>query len=112
MIQLLRDAIGRVEVLQRDLARLKAKHVNSETDKNAIRTVVDDYFRSIRPSIAIYPVLHDQLETVDGCFQEVLSLSHRRTPVAAYKRLLTKCKSSLVSLESQSLTQSRPDTTS
>lgn len=111
MIQLLSDAIGRVEALQRDLSRVKAKHVNSETDKGAIRSVIDDYFRSIRPSIAIYPALRSDLDTVDGCLQEVLSLSHRRTPVNAYKRLLAKCKASLVALESLSLTQSRAEAT-
>lgn len=109
MIQLLRDAIGRVETLQRDLTRLKAKHVNSETGKVAIRTLVDDYFRSIRPSIAIYPALRGELEAVDNCLQEVLLLSHRRTPVGAYKRLLSNCKASLISLESQSLMQAQPE---
>ena len=108
MIQLLRDAIGRVEALQRELARLKAKHVNSETDKSAIRSLVDDYFRATRPSISIYPGLRTRLDEVDGFLQQVLSLTHRRTPVTLYRRLLQSCKAALVSLESLSLTEARP----
>jgi hypothetical protein len=101
MIQLLRDAIGRVEALQRDLSRLKAMHVNSETEKGTIRALVDDYFRATRPSISIYPALRTRLEEVDNCLQEVLSLTYRRTPVTVYRRLLQ-------SLESLSLTQAQP----
>lgn len=108
MIQLLRDAIGRVEALQRDLSRLRAKHVNLETHKDAIRSLVDKYFRVTRPSISIYPALRTRLEEVDNCLQEVLSLTHRRTPVTVYRKLLQSCKAALVSLESLSLTQVQP----
>ncbi|MBI3603805.1 MAG: hypothetical protein HY205_05085 [Nitrospirae bacterium] len=105
MLQLLRDAIGRVEALQRELSRLKAAHVNSETDKQAIRAVVDEYFRSIRPSIAIYPALAGELGYVDSTLQNILLLSHRRSTVAAYRKLLGQCKKALVALDTLALTQ-------
>src|SRR5258708_13480043 len=105
MIQLLRDAIRRVEDLQRDLTHLRAEHVNSETDKTPIRSLVDDYFRTIRPSISIYPELRTGLEGVEKWLQEELPLTHKGSPIAAYRKLLKNCKSSLVSLESLSLTQ-------
>lgn len=110
MIQLLRDAIGQVEALQKDLSRMKAKQVNSETDKSAIRAVVDDYFRTKRPSIAIYPSLRPLLDKIDSSLQQILVLSHRRTPVGTYRRLLSKCKATLISIESMSLTEAQPTT--
>jgi hypothetical protein len=110
MIQLLRDAIRRVEALQRDLSRLKAEHVNTERDKGPIRSLVDDYFRTIRPSISIYPDLKTPLEEVDHCLQEALSLTHKRSPVEAYRTLFKNCKSALVSLESLSLIQGQSET--
>jgi hypothetical protein len=103
MLQLLRDAIGRVEALQRELSRLKAAHVNSKKDKQAIRAVVDEYFRSIRPSIAIYPALVGELGHVDSALQEILLLSHRRSTIAAYRKLLGQCKKALVSTYTVSL---------
>jgi len=72
-----------------------------------IRSLVDDYFRATRPSISIYPGLRTRLEEVDNCLQQVLSLTHRRTPVTAYRKLLQNCKGALVSLESLSLTQAQ-----
>jgi hypothetical protein len=48
------------------------------------------------------------LEEVDSCLQQVLSLTHKRTPIAVYRHLLQGCKGALVSLESLSLTQGQP----
>ena len=106
MIQLLRDALSGVETLQRDLARHKAKQVNSQTDRAAIQSLVDDYFRTIRPSIAIHPALQAKLSAVDVILQEVLNLSHKRTPVATFRKLLSRCKATLIDLEALSLTHS------
>ena len=105
MIQLLRDTLSRVEELQKDLRRLKAQHVNSQTDRKSFQLLVDDYFRQIRPSIAIYPALNDKLEEIDATFQEILTLTHGRSSITAYKKSLSRCKAFLIKLEALSLTQ-------
>lgn len=105
MIQLLRDTILRVEQLHKDLRRLKAKHVNSQTDRQSFQSLVDEYFRQIRPSIAIYPALHGKLGEVDTIFHEILTLTHSRSTVVAYRKCLSRCKIALIQLEALSLTQ-------
>ncbi len=107
MSQLLRDAIGRVDAVRRDLARVKAEHINSEKDKQLVRSFVDEYFRIVRPSLAIFPALSAELERVDATLQELLLLSHRRSTVALYRKLLAHCKKSFVALDTQSLTQAQ-----
>lgn len=107
MIQMLRDALSRVDTVQRDLARLKAKQVNSKADRAALQCLVDDYFRTTRPSIAVHPTLQAKLAEVDAILQDVLNLSHKRTPVATFRKLLSRCKATLIELEALSLTNSQ-----
>jgi hypothetical protein len=108
MFPLLQSVIQQVEGLQRDLSQLRANHVNSQTSKQAFQTFVDDFFRKIRPTIAIYQELETILSEVDAILQKILTLTHSRSTVASYRKCLTQVKKKLIGIEALSLVCASP----
>jgi hypothetical protein len=99
MPQLLRDLIQDTANLRQDISRLETIHVNSLAKRQEIQSLIDNYFRDVRPSIVTAISPDDLIIQVDTLMQEILILSHKRTAIATFKRLLLNLKRKLIELE-------------
>jgi hypothetical protein len=103
MPQPLRDFIKDTEDLQKVVARIKVAQVNSRTVQNEIQALVDNYFRSIKPSIQATGTVEELIRTVDSIAQDLMTLSHSRPLTSKLKRMLTDFKKKLIELEARAV---------
>lgn len=96
MPPLLRDFIEDTESLRRSFARIRTTQVNSITKRRELQTLVDHYFRDVRPSVVGPDVI---LMPADTMMQEILSLSHKRATTSIVKQMLSELKRELIELE-------------
>lgn len=95
----LREFIVEVSALRKNIKDSAATQLQSAVKRGHIQTLVDQYFRKLRPAVAHRG--NSLLNQIDSQFQELLALSHTRGLVSKYVRLLTNIKTALVQLDTE-----------
>jgi hypothetical protein len=94
------DGLGEgLNMVDRLLRRIKTRHVNRSSDKEAVRKIVRRYFAYHRVGIAAVLGNEDQLVSLDQAMQDLLRCTHRRTPTDQYRKVLALCRENLNQLE-------------
>lgn len=86
-------------MLRRSVNEASSPQLNSSVQRGHIQTLVDQYFRTLRPTIA-----HcggTLLTEIDSQFQDLLALSHTRGLVSKYARLLANIKTLLIRMDTE-----------
>jgi hypothetical protein len=81
--------------------RTKSVNINKEALRNEVRELVQDYFRSLRPTLVGLGVSDDVLAGLDGPAQEILRLTTGRNPRRSYLRSLRALHQARVAVEAQ-----------
>lgn len=104
MLESLRKYRASLDAFRKRLGRLAAQHVNVAADKEEALRLVDEYFRTIREQLRLLGFTPERLGTLDTSMQQLLELSHRRSPREAYKSLLSSISRHLLDTEKEALT--------
>jgi hypothetical protein len=101
-----RQLIAKVERLRTLVSKHKKQQVQSAQIPSAVKDIVDEYFRQIRPNaVAISP---NETDVVDRCMQDMLALTHSRTATTRYKVSVDAVRTSLRAIEQRALLASAP----
>lgn len=98
----------RIETLQRTLRKIHTKHLNLKVTKDAVRSLVHDYFQEFRSTYISTGGLEADLAKVDSSMQDLLRCTQHRTLVSKYTRTLKEVSSVLHDLELKSVVPSTP----
>jgi hypothetical protein len=99
-IQDVRKALKDAERL---LRKLKARHVNTDADKDTFRELAKSYFNNSRPAIRQTLASDDELRSLDDAMQDLLRCAQRRARVEDYRLLVRKARHALDQIETHSL---------
>ncbi len=83
------------------VGRTKSVNINKEVLRNEVRELVQDYFRSLRPTLTGLGVNDDALARLDSPAQELLRLTTGRNPRASYLQSLRAFHRARVAVESE-----------
>lgn len=100
MSRALRDFIAEVDAVRQTIRTCRSKQLSSSKQRDRLQAMVDGYFKTLRPELALDQEQSHSLQAVDSRLQELLTLSHTRALVAKYLRLLKEVRSELVQLDS------------
>jgi RNA processing factor Prp31 len=96
--------------LGRVVQRVKAKHVNTRSAREKVRSCVRSYFENVRPNLERL-VGEDAMGRLDNEMQALLRCTQHRTLVSDYRSLLNGAREAVAELELKSLGQSNTFTT-
>ncbi len=102
MSDAIRKYIRHVEKARKDLNKVNGQ-VNSQKHRDALRSLVENYFSEVRPSLASKQEQDEATKQVDDLMQELLMLCHKRSMATRYQEILTTAKTSLIALDSQAI---------
>jgi hypothetical protein len=91
------------------LQKIRARHVNTSSDKEAVRTFVRRYFEDHRAEIAAVVSDEEELLALDRAMQDLLRCTQRRTPTARYRKVLAACSEHVNRLDVEALARSRQE---
>lgn len=77
-----------LDSLRADVSRSKSVNVNAQSIRDAAQEVVQQYFRSSRPSLLSAGLTGEDLTAFDGDMQHLLRLAHGRNAKTSYQRTL------------------------
>jgi Predicted pPIWI-associating nuclease len=80
--------LARLGDVDRAIGRVTAVNVNTGTARDATRSLIQDYFRRVRPDLATLGFADSDLEALDGYMQRLLQLANGRNARASYLRVL------------------------
>ena len=100
MPRALRDFIAEVDAVRQAIRTCGSKQLSSSRQRERLQAMVDGYFKSLRPELALDQEQSLSLQSIDSIMQELLRLSHTRALVSKYLRLLKEVRSELVQLDS------------
>lgn len=103
MLTLVRELLGRIRRLESRVRKVNTSQVRRRGIREEAQGIVDDYFRSARPSMLDAGVAVDEVEGCDDGMQELLEASHRLSAVATYKGLTKDLARELRRLEQVAL---------
>ena len=83
------------------LGRTKSVNVNKETLRTEVRELVQEYFRSLRPTLVKLGLNDDMLAGLDGPAQELLRLAAGQNARASYLRSLRALHRTRVTVETE-----------
>jgi hypothetical protein len=91
----------RIESARSALGRTKSVNVNKELIRNDIRELVQEYFRSLRPTLVKIGMKDEGLAGLDGPAQELLRLASGRNPRSSYLRTFRDFHAARVAVEAE-----------
>ncbi|MBQ0798760.1 MAG: hypothetical protein KBT63_05700 [Porticoccaceae bacterium] len=103
MLEGVRELQAEVLSLNGLLKKIKTTQVGQKRPKESAQAVVDDYFRSVRPSISNNQIDNQVVLELDNLMQSLLEATHKRTSLSIYKSLANKIKKSLINIEKLAL---------
>jgi hypothetical protein len=83
------------------IGRVKSVNVNKEALRTEVRELVQEYFRSLRPTLAKLGLSDDVLAGLDGPAQELLRLAAGQNARASYLRSLRTLHRARVTVETE-----------
>jgi hypothetical protein len=89
--------------LGRVVQRVKAKHVNTRSAKEKVKSCVRSYFENVRPNLEKVVGEDVMLGRLDNEMQALLRCTQHRTLVSDYRSLLTGAREAVAELELKSL---------
>jgi hypothetical protein len=95
----LADWTQRLEALRARVRSLTATNVNGDADRGAARTLVQDWFRRVRPTVAVEGVDLALLAAIDSRLQSVLRLAGGRNRRSSYLTELNAIRKAMTPLE-------------
>jgi hypothetical protein len=95
------DFIKRIETTRKKLNKVTSQQVHSEKLRGEIRILVEDYFKSTRPTIISDSEINFDIATVDEHLQTLLELCHKKGSVKTYDKLLSLIRNSLITIDSR-----------
>lgn len=101
MSSLLPNFVLKLEQARKDLKKVTSLQLNSQKQRNSLRTLVEDYFNTIRPCFMGASEQDQDVVDVDDLMQKLLVLCHKRGSVNRYKTLLAKIRKGLIALDSR-----------
>lgn len=101
MILTLRDFIQSFDAIKKKLNKVASPQLHSETLRNEIRSLIENYFNIIRPSIFDNNQKNDSIGLVDDQMQSLLELCHKKGNIKSYTTRLTNIRKQLISIDSQ-----------
>lgn len=97
----LAEFLGELDLANKALNKNKSPQLNSQTQRNSLRNLVEKYFKQIRPIVIGGAALNQDVEVIDDDMQQLLMLCHKRGSVKVYKKLLTKIRKDLILLDAR-----------
>lgn len=92
---------GELDTVRARFKKLTTVHVNSESDRELIRSLVQGWFRSVRPQLLARGIAEDHVLATDMLMQSLLRLAGGRSLRTNYNSALAKVRSELNELEVQ-----------
>lgn len=91
--------VEQVRTVDARIAGLSAVHVNVMAPRDAVKNVVQKYFREVRPSLSALGIEEDYLAPVDADMQRLLGLANGRNKRTSYVHYLRSVRRGLQELE-------------
>jgi len=88
--------------LGRVVQRVKAKHVNTRSAREKVRSCVRSYFENVRPNLEKLVGEDVMLGRLDNEMQALLRCAQHRTLVSDYRSLLNGAREAVAELELKS----------
>lgn len=101
MAQILRIYIQELEKARKELNKVKGQQLQSQTQRDDLRLLVEKYFGAVRPSIVSDKEQNEAIKQVDDDMQELLLLCHKRGSAKTYRQLLSNAKTGLVAADAR-----------
>lgn len=101
MAQVLRIYIQELEKARKELNKVKGQQLQSQTQRDDLRLLVEKYFGAVRPSIVSDEEQDEAIKQVDDDMQELLLLCHKRGSVKIYRQLLINAKAGLIAADAR-----------
>ncbi len=97
-----------LERLRKSLNTERGRQLQSVAKRAALRSLVETYFRSIRPELTKSGLVESALASVDAEMQDMLALCHKHGSVKTYKTILQSIKQYLVQVDSGLISANPP----
>ena len=95
------DFVLKLEQARKDLNKVTSPQLNSQERRDSLRSLVEEYFNSIRPNLLGASEQDEDIGNVDTFMQDLLVLCHKRGGVKTYQSLLSKTRKSLIVLDTR-----------
>jgi hypothetical protein len=108
---LIHDFVLKLERKKKELSKNQSLQLNSQTRRDSIRLLIEEYFNTIRPEIMGDSDQDQDISDVDSAMQELLTICHKRGAVKKYQTLLSKVRKGLITIDFRliSTTNSKKD---
>jgi hypothetical protein len=97
----LKGFIQSIEKVRKDLNAVSGAQLQSQTKRDSIRSLVELYFKEVRPSLVSDKEQSLTIKQVDDDLQTLLSMCHKKGTVKGYRNLLMSVKKNLITLDAQ-----------
>lgn len=104
------DFIKRIEAIKRKLNKITSPQLHSDKLRSEIRSIVEDYFKIIRPVIILDSEVNDDIATADEHLQKLLELCHKKGSVKTYNKLLSIIRDSIITVDSRLISADKKTT--
>jgi hypothetical protein len=108
MIELMNKISTSVDLLDRVIRNVKARHVNKRKPKDLVRQLAREYFGQWRSTLVKHLGGEDDLLGIDAIVQELVRMAQTRTQVSEYRRAIVAMKYNINGLEVKLLCFSPP----
>ena len=95
------EFIKRIETTKKKLTKVSSPQLHSDKLRSELRSLVEDYFKTIRPEIIHDAEINFDIATADEHLQTLLELCHKKGSVKTYIKLLSLIRNSLISIDSK-----------
>lgn len=101
MPSVLADFVSHLASARKDLGKITSPQLNSQRRRDSLRSLVEEYFNSIRPSVVRPEEQDPEVASVDDFMQELLVMCHKRGSVKQYQTLLSKARKVLIAVDAR-----------
>ncbi len=91
----------KLEQARKELRKVNTPQLQSQTRRDTLRVLTEEYFNLIRPSIMSASEQDEDVGHVDDIMQELLVLCHKRGSVKRYESLLKDARKDLILLDAR-----------
>ncbi len=95
------DFVFQLAQARKDLNKVTSPQLHSKKQRDSLRTLVEDYFNTIRSCLMGASEQDQDVGDVDDLMQELLVLCHKRGSVKRYQALLSKARKDLIALDAR-----------
>jgi len=100
MGSLLPNFVLKLAQARKDLNKVPSLQLQSQKQRKYLRTLVEDYFNTIRPFFIGASQQDQNVVDVDAAMQKLLVLCHKRGTVKRYQTLLSNARKGLIAIDS------------